>query len=502
MSLSSENTFEILSEAISEGVIIVDENQMIVATNSVTEEMFGYKKNELKDQPLNILIPQQYRGGHGSHFKSFLKNSQKRQMGRGRDIHGVKKCGTPFPVEAGLSPFEIYGKTFVMALVMDITVRKKVEQELRHWATIFDESLNEIFIFDADSLKFIDVNRGAQKNMGYTLAELKQLTSVDIKPEYTEKKFREIIQDLLLQKKEKLKFETIHQRKDKSTYPVEIHLQLSGLKDKKVFVAIILDITDRKNYTEELENTVAHRTQQLREALSKEKELNDLKTKFLSLVSHEFKTPLSGILTSTTLIGKYVSTEQQEKREKHLNTIKNKVKYLDNILTDFLSIERLDSGKVNYKFSEFPLSKVINEVVYDANMLLKDGQKIKYPMDIDDYTIQFDEKILELTLTNLIRNAIKYSTEGTTIDLQVFNENKAFTFKVIDQGIGIPEKEQKFIFNRYFRAENALLNQGTGIGLNIVKNHLENLGGSITFTSTEHKGSTFTFTIPVTNDQA
>ncbi|WP_405207995.1 PAS domain S-box protein [Aquimarina sp. LLG6339-5] len=494
---TGENTFDILSEAISEGVIIVDENQTIVATNSAAEEMFNYKKGELKRQPLNILIPQEYRGNHGGHFKSFLKKSEKRQMGRGRDIYGVRKCGSSFPVEAGLSPFEIYGKTFVMALVMDITVRKKAEQELKHWATIFDESLNEIFIFDTESLKFIDVNQGALNNIGYTLDELKSLTAIDIKPDYTTSKFLELIEPLLQKSKKKLQFETIHKRKDGTTYPVEVHLQLSTLGNQPVFVAIILDITDRKNYTEKLEKTVTERTQQLSEALAKEKDLNELKTKFLSLVSHEFKTPLSGILTSTTLIGKYTKEEQQEKRDKHLATIKNKVKYLDNILNDFLSVERLESGKVNYKFTSFPLSKVINEVVYDANMLLKDGQRIKYPQDIDDFTLEFDEKILELVLTNLIRNAIKYSGENTTIDLQAIFENNLLTFHIIDQGIGIPEKEQKFIFNRYFRAENALLDQGTGIGLNIVKSHLENLGGSITFISKENQGSTFTVNIPI-----
>ncbi len=520
MPFTNENTFDILAEAISEGVIIVDEKQTIVASNSGAETMFGYDRGELKGKPLNILIPQQYHRGHGGHFKSFLKSSEKRQMGRGRDISGVAKCGKTFPVEAGLSPFEIYGKTFVMALVMDITIRKKAEQELIHWAKIFDESLNEIFIFDAQSLKFIDVNRGALQNIGYNLEELKQLTPVDIKPEYTEERFRVLINDLVQKKTEKLKFEAIHQRKDGTTYPVEVHLQLSNLENKDVFVAIILDITDRKNYTEKLEKKVEERTEELhhtiqelkeevklrmeaeaktKESLKKEKDLNELKTKFLSLVSHEFKTPLSGILTSATLAGKYTKEEQQEKRDKHLDTIKNKVKYLDNILNDFLSIERLETGKVNYKFSIFPLSKVVNEVVYDANMLLKGGQRINYPDDIDGYTLEFDEKILELVLSNLINNAIKYSGENTTIDIQIHVEDNMLVFKILDQGIGIPEKEQEFIFKRYFRAENALLDQGTGIGLNIVKTHLENLGGSITFTSTENKGSTFVIKIPMIN---
>ena len=173
------------------------------------------------------------------------------------------------------------------------------------------------------------------------------------------------------------------------------------------------------------------------------------------------------------------------------------MRYLDTILTDFLSVERLDSGKVNYKLEHFPLSKVVNEVVYGANLLLKSGQRITYPENIDDIFIDFDEKTLELALSNLIHNAIKYSPEDTSIDLVVKNGEKSISVHVIDHGIGIPEPEQKHIFNRYFRAENALLTQGTGIGLNIAKQHLENLGGTIHFSSEEDKGSTFTIYIPL-----
>lgn len=214
------------------------------------------------------------------------------------------------------------------------------------------------------------------------------------------------------------------------------------------------------------------------------------------MVSHEFKTPLSSILTSITLLGKYTQTDQQPKRDKHVATIKSKVKYLDTILTDFLSVERLESGKVNYKVEEFPLSKIVNEVVYNSNMLLKSGQQIHYPENIDELNINFDEKTLELALSNLIHNAIKYSPEDTTITIKVTLNDTNIIISVIDQGIGIPQEEQKHIFNRYFRAENALLTQGTGIGLNIAKQHMENLGGSLEFTSKIGVGSTFTLSIP------
>ena len=488
--------FELLSEAISEGVIIVNVQQEVVASNGAANEMFGYAMDELIGKPLQNLIPREYHGTHGQHFEEFTKQPGKRQMGRGRDLHGAKKCGNSFPVEIGLNPITIGDNEYVMALVIDITDRKRTEQELKQWSKIFNESLNEIFIFDAETLKFVNVNYGAQKNMGYSLDELRQMTPVDIKPYFDEKGFREVMIPLLEKREEKLKFETIHQRKDGSRYPVEVHLQKSFEDGRNMMVAIILDITERQEYTQNLEKTVENRTARLKEALLKEKELNELKTKFLSLVSHEFKTPLSGILSSANLLEKYSETEQQDKREKHVKTIKSKVKYLDNILTDFLSVERLESGKVNYKFSNFPLSKVINEVVYDANMMLKDGQRINYPRDIDAIDLNFDEKILELILTNLIGNAIKYSHENSIIDIQVtFKE--ALVIDIKDEGIGIPLNEQKYVFNRYFRAGNAVLNQGTGIGLNIVKSHLENLGGSINFTSEENAGSVFTIIIPL-----
>lgn len=493
----NSNIFKLLSEGVSEGIIVVNEKQDIVATNKSAEEMFGYKKDELIGKKLDILIPKRYHKNHDVHVEKFIAQSGKRQMGHGRDLFGVSKNGREFPVEAGLNPFQLYGSNYVMTLVIDITERKIKEKELSHWARIFEESLNEIYILDAQTFKFTNVNKEAQRNIGYTLEELLDLTPVDIKPELDQPAFKKLIIPLLENEIGKVKFETTHRRKDGTTYPVEVHLQLSSRGEKNVFVATILDITERKNYTQKLENTVQERTRQLTEALAVERDLNELKTRFLSLVSHEFKTPLSSILTSITLLGKYTQTEQQEKRDKHVNTIKNKVKYLDTILNDFLSVERLESGKVNYKLERFQLSKIVNEVVYDANMLLKAGQKILYPENIDDVTIKFDEKTLILVLSNLVHNAIKYSPEDSVIDLKVEKRDSGITLKVIDKGIGIPEQEQKHIFNRYFRAENALLTQGTGIGLNIAKQHLENLGASLEFSSKENNGSTFTVNIPM-----
>ncbi len=396
------NIFKLLSEAISEGIVIVNDKQEIVASNEAANQMFGYEPQELLHKSLNILIPRKYHGTHPTQVQNFLEREDGRQMGHGRDLYGLRKDGTQFPVEAGLNPFEIYEMRYVMALVSDITVRKQQEDEI------------------------LELNQNLEKKIAQRTEELHKTIAV--------------LQDEVIKRK---------------------------------------DAEDK-----------------IKESLRKERELSELKTKFLSLVSHEFKTPLSGILTSAILAAKYTETSQQEKREKHLQTIQNKVKYLNNIITDFLSIERLESGKATYMYDTFALSKVVNEVIYNANMLLKDGQRINYPQNIDDIIVHFDEKILELSLTNLINNAIKYSAEFTVIGVEVISHNKQLTIKVSDQGMGIPAAEQKYIFNRYFRAENALLTQGTGIGLNIVETHLQNLGGNIYFESEEGKGTTFYISFP------
>ena len=409
MFFNNQDFFNTLFQAIPEGVIIANEEQIIVASNESAEQMFGYKRNELNYQHLNILIPPKYQTNHKVHFEKFSESGVLPKINHDLNLYGITRKKTEFPIEIGLNSFNFNKKTFVMALIIDITNRKKNEKKI--------DKLN---------------------------AQL-------------EKK--------IIERTTKLK-NTITQLKN---------VNLNFRKEIKKRI--------------EAENKI-------KDALKKEQELNELKTKFLSLVSHEFKTPLSGILTSTMLLKKYQLNEQQNKRDKHIETITKKVHYLNNILNDFLSIERIDSSNVNYKFTTFNLSKIVNEVVYNANMLLKSGQKINISPNIDEFILYQDEKILEIILSNLLYNAIKYSLENTTIDLQIYQNDTNTIFKIIDEGMGIPEKDHKFIFNRYFRAENVLNIQGTGIGLNIVKSHLEKLNGSIHFTSIENKGSVFIIELP------
>jgi PAS domain S-box-containing protein len=372
----------------------------------------------------------------------------------------------------------------------------KQDQEIFN---ILLNSVSEGVVVVDEKQNIIEINKAGQLMFGYNENELSNQPLNILIPKNHHAKHDNHFKGFVKENKQRRMGhgrDIFGAKKDGTVFPIEASLNPFTIYGQNFIMALVIDITERKNYTEKLEKTVAIRTDELNKALTVEKELNELKTKFLSMVSHEFKTPLSGILTSTILLNKYNLTEQQDKREKHIQTITDKVQYLNTILTDFLSVEKLEKGKVNYKFSTFKLSKVLNEVIYNANMLLKAGQQINYPINIDDLSLHQDEKIVELALSNLIYNAIKYSNENTIIAVEISQNDNTTIFKITDNGIGIPEKDQKNIFNRYFRAENALLMQGTGIGLNIAKDHLENLNGSLTFISKEHEGSTFIIELP------
>lgn len=231
-------------------------------------------------------------------------------------------------------------------------------------------------------------------------------------------------------------------------------------------------------------------------ALEREKELTKLKSNFLTLASHEFRTPLSGIMTSVTLIDKYSQNDNVYKISKHVDQIKAMVHHLNRILYDFLTLEQLNNNDVKLNKVKLNPFELINSILVDIKSLLKKDQKIKYNVNNSNKEICCDKKILIAVITNLLYNAIKYSSTNSLIELSTKIKPNQLIISIKDYGIGIPKDDQKHIFERFFRAHNALEIQGTGVGLNIIKGYVDNLGGSIKFKSKENIGTTFTVTLP------
>ena len=225
-------------------------------------------------------------------------------------------------------------------------------------------------------------------------------------------------------------------------------------------------------------------------ALEKERELNELKSRFVSMASHEFRTPLGTILSSASLIGRYKETEQQDKRDKHINRIKTSISNLTNILNDFLSLEKLESGKISIHSDWFDLPRFCKSTIEDMQDVCKKGQVLHYEHE-GDSLVFLDELLIRNILFNLISNAIKYSSQEQGVSIRTKNTENTIELIVKDEGMGIPKKEQAHLFERFFRAANATNIQGTGLGLHIVKRYVSSLNGEIAFESEEGKGSTF-----------
>ena len=240
--------------------------------------------------------------------------------------------------------------------------------------------------------------------------------------------------------------------------------------------------------------------EEVRKSLEKERELNELKTKFVSIASHEFRTPLSSVLSSAALIKQYNDRREPDKIEKHIHRIKASVNQLTGILNDFLSLGKLEEGKIEVVLESINPKLFLDEVNEEVSGMLKEGQKliVNYHMKTEELPV--DSRILRNILFNLITNASKYSDINKPIYV-TYNEHAGYvSLDVRDEGIGIPEEDQKHMFDRFFRASNAGNVQGTGLGLNIVKRYLDLLDGSITFSSKYGEGTTFKVIIPIPNN--
>jgi len=319
-------------------------------------------------------------------------------------------------------------------------------------------------------------------------------------------------------------------KKDGSEFPVEISLGHFKSEEQQYAIAFVIDITRRHDYENKillqqaemaivneeikkmninLESTVIERTielqktlveleaskEHLTKSLEKEKEVNDLKSRFVSMASHEFRTPLSTVLSSISLLAKYSTTEDQPKRDKHIDRIKSSVKTLTDILNEFLSLGKIEEGKVEVRPALFDIGEFINGINNEMNVLLKPGQVINYEHtgNTSAYT---DNSLLKHVLINLISNAIKFSPENAHIMISCKVDNENTTIKITDQGMGIPIADQVHLFERFFRATNATNIQGTGLGLHIVGRYIEILNGSISYESKLEKGSTFKIVLP------
>jgi two-component system sensor kinase FixL len=299
-------------------------------------------------------------------------------------------------------------------------------------------------------------------------------------------------------------------RKDGSTFPFRLAVSEVYYKDKTIYTGFIHDLSKEKaaeeallNYTETLEHTVSERTKDLIKtvgelekaksevsmSLEKEKELNQMKSRFVSMASHEFRTPLSSVQLSASLIEKYAERPDVQNVIKHTNRIKNSVQLLTSILNDFLSLERLEAGRVSVNRESINLVQLAEEITEEMQLICKKNQHIVYQHTGSTGYFVLDANLVKSSIINLISNSIKYSGEDSFIEFNTEITRHTCTIEVKDNGIGIPIEDHKNLFEPFFRANNTGNIPGTGLGLNIVKRYATLMGGTVSFESALHQGT-------------
>lgn len=301
--------------------------------------------------------------------------------------------------------------------------------------------------------------------------------------------------------------------KDGTTFPFRLAVSEVQFQDKTIFTGFIHDLTKEKqaeeqllHYTEGLEKKVSERTKDLIKivgeleaaksevslSLEKEKELNQMKSRFVSMASHEFRTPLSSVQLSASLIEKYVARPDIVNVLKHTARIKNSVQLLTSILNDFLSLERLEAGRVSVNTEMINLVRLGEEIAEEMQLICKKNQHIVYQHTGATGQFLLDGNLLKNSVINLISNAIKYSGEDSFIEFSTEIQDDLCTIVIKDNGIGIPEEDQKNLFEPFFRANNTGNIPGTGLGLNIVRRYVNLMGGEVSFESAQNKGTSIT----------
>jgi two-component system sensor kinase FixL len=301
-------------------------------------------------------------------------------------------------------------------------------------------------------------------------------------------------------------------KKDGSIFPFRLGISQVQYSGRKIYTGFIHDLSREKDaenqlkeYASHLEELVVERTQSLNAtvdtllatkdelsfSLEKEKELGFLKSRFVSIASHEFRTPLTSIQLSVSLIEKYAEPFNSVNIVKHVGKIKSAVGNLTSILNDFLSLEKLESGKQEPTYHDFDLVKFSETITEEMQILAKQNQNIIYQHTGTRSTIRLDQNLLKNCIVNLVNNAIKYSGENTFIGFTTEINDRECIITVSDNGIGIPEADQRHLFEAFFRAHNTGNIPGTGLGLNIVARYTHLMNGSIAFKSEVNQGTLF-----------
>ena len=471
----SEAKQRTILEAIADAIITFNIEGLITSFNPAAEKIFQYKNDEIMGQDVSILLPEEAQQVPKKYIE-YSKLNKPDIINQTRDLQGRRRDGSLFPMELNVAPLQGEDRRGFVGILRDITDRKKAEQELNRFKTTLDETMDCVFMFEPDSLKFFYVNAGAMEQIGYSYNELMDMTPFEIKPDFDEKRFRDLIAPMINGQQPVMNFETQHQHKDGHIVPVEIFLQyIDPPGESPRFVAVVRDITERQR-------------------------IDTMKNEFISTVSHELRTPLTSIRGSLGLLTGGAVGELSEKANEMLKIASNNTERLLLLINDILDIQKIESGQIAFSFQGFELMPFLQQALTDNTAYAEQhGVKFIITKQTVDARVYADKDRLMQVMANLLSNAAKFSPENETVEISIARHHgNTVRISVTDHGPGIPEDFQPKLFERFTQSDSSDTRQkgGTGLGLSITKVIVEKHGGHIGFVSHQGIGSTFYIELP------
>ena len=476
----AETLHRTILEKMIDGVITIDEKGIIGSINQAGEQIFGYRASELMGKNISMLMPSPYREEHDNYIANYLKTGETKLIGTGRQVEGLHKNGTKFPLDLGVNEMTINGQRMFTGIVRDITehilTNRIIQTSASRLQTVLDNVIDGIITI-TDTGIIQSFNPAAEKIFGYRADEVIGQNVKILMPD----SYAEHHDNYLRNYKHSGKTKSIGvgrevegRRKDNSTFPMDLAVSDMLVDGQHLYSGIVRDITERKR-------------------------VEKMKNEFISTVSHELRTPLTSIRGSLGLVMSGTVGELPEQVKDMLSIAANNTERLLLLINDILDIQKIESGMMVFRFHDLALKSFLEQAI-QANQAYAEQHGVEFILRIPEKSVSVyaDEDRLMQVMNNLLSNAAKFSPKGETVEVSLARHEGTVRISVSDHGNGIPQEFHGKLFDKFTQSDSTDTRQkgGTGLGLSIARLIVEKHGGRINFITKQGVGTTFYFDLP------